>query len=142
MTPPSSDAPTITFLTSNKKKRLLTIGGYTYQQNRTAEKVAYWICEEKDCWAGVHLDANDQFIKYTKVTHTHLPMPERVEIRKMITVVKRRVESETTAIGQVCEEELARTDLSGGILATVRTAKEASYCSSYCLEVYCINALS
>ena len=89
MTPPSSDAPTITFLTSNKKKRLLTIGGYTYQQNKTAEKVAYWIYEEKDCWAGVHLDANDQFIKYKKVTHTHLPMPERVEIRKMITVVKR-----------------------------------------------------
>ena len=122
----NSNVPIISFLTSNKKKRLLTIGGYIYQHNKTTEKVTYWICEEKNCWAGVHLDANEQFIKYKDVTHTHLPVPERVEIRKMNTAVKQRVINETTAIGQIYEEELTRTNLSNGFLAAARTAKEAS----------------
>jgi hypothetical protein len=38
--------------------------------------------------AGVHLDPHDQFIKFTKSAHIHMPVPERVEIRKLMTNVK------------------------------------------------------
>jgi len=36
----------------------------------------------------VHLNTNDQFIKFTEATHTHLPTPERQEIRMMMATVK------------------------------------------------------
>jgi hypothetical protein len=118
--------PTMSFLTSNKNKRLLLIDGYVYQQNKSTAKVTYWVCQEKMCWAGVHLDSNDQFLKYTKADHTHMPMPERHEILKMMEGIKDRVKSETTAIGQIFNEELTRANLSKSALAIASTAKEAS----------------
>ncbi|CAF1300176.1 unnamed protein product [Rotaria sp. Silwood1] len=76
------------------------------------------------CWAGVHLDAHDQFIKFTKHDHNHMPVPERVEIRKLIMNVKTRVQDETTAIGQIYNEELGKANLSKSALAAAATAKE------------------
>lgn len=78
------------------------------------------------CWAGVHLDSNDRFLKYTKTTHNHLPTPERQEVRKMFATIKDRVMHETTAIGQIYNEELSRTNLSEAALATAHTARAAS----------------
>jgi hypothetical protein len=122
----SNERPTITFVTSNKNKRLLVIDGFIYQQNKSTEKVSYWVCEEKMCGMGVHLSSNDSFIKYTKTTHSHMPKPERLEIRKMLLNVKTRVNLETTAIGQIYTEEIARANLSTTALAIANTAKEAS----------------
>jgi hypothetical protein len=122
----SNTPPTITFITSNKKKRLLTIDGYIYQQNKCTEKVSYWICEEKMCGMGVHLTTNDLFIKFTKSTHNHMPVPEKLEIRKMLSNVKNRVHRETTAVGKIYTEELARANLSTAALAMANTAREAS----------------
>jgi hypothetical protein len=122
----SNKPPTITFITSNKNKRLLVIDGFIYQQNKCTEKVSYWVCEEKMCGMGVHLSASDTFIKYTKDTHTHMPKPERLEIRKMLSSIKTRVSHEKTAIGQIYTEEIARENLSTTALAIANTAKEAS----------------
>ncbi len=72
----SNEPPTISFITSNKNKLILSINGYTYQQNKCTSKVCYWICEEKVCWADVHLDSHDQFITFTEPTHTHISVPE------------------------------------------------------------------
>ena len=132
MSQSDSNKSTITFLTSNKKKRLLALHGYIYQQNKSTTKVTYWICEERMCWAGVHLDSNDQFLKYTKATHNHLPTPEREEIRKMMASIKDRVTSETKAIGQIYNEELSRTNLSEAALATAHTASQASKSKVLC----------
>ncbi|CAM4805222.1 unnamed protein product [Rotaria magnacalcarata] len=57
----TDETPTISFLISNKKKRLLVIDGYIYQQNKSTAKVSYWLCEIKLCNAGVHLNSDDQF---------------------------------------------------------------------------------
>ncbi len=78
------------------------------------------------CGMGVHLSASDTFIKYTKDTHTHMPKPERLEIRKMLSSIKTRVSHEKTAIGQIYTEEIARENLSTTALAIANTAKEAS----------------
>ncbi|CAF3374225.1 unnamed protein product [Rotaria socialis] len=80
---PSSDADqtsTISFLISNKKTRLLVIDGYIYQQNKSTAKVSYWLCEIELCNAGVYLNSDDQFLKYAENPHTHIPVPERLEI--------------------------------------------------------------
>jgi hypothetical protein len=115
----------ITFLTSNKGKPILVIEDYVYRRNKVTSKVTYWICEVKTCKAGVHTDSNDQFVKLTG-DHSHLPTPENLEIRKMKTVIKDRVKAETTSIGQIYDEELARAKLSKAALALASTAKEAS----------------
>jgi len=122
----SNKSPTITFVTSNKKKRLLVVDGYVFQKNKSTEKVTYWICEEKMCSIGVHLTNNDSFIKFTKSSYTHMPAPEKLEIRKMLLDVKNRVNRETTAVGKLYTEEISRANLSTTALAIANTAKEAS----------------
>ena len=66
-----SNQPIIAFITSNKKRRLLVIDGFIFQQNKSTDKATYWICQEKMCDMGVHLTKNDSFIKFTKSNHTH-----------------------------------------------------------------------
>jgi len=120
------EKPVISFLTSNKGKRLLVINGFVYQQNKSTTKVNYWACEEKLCNAGVHLSSNDLFIKYSGNGHIHMPKPERLEIRKLMTKVKARVDQETTAIEQIYTDELAKANLSRTALAIISTPREAS----------------
>ncbi len=55
-----------------------------------------------------------------------MPTPERLEIRKMMENIKARVNRETTAVGQIYTEELARANLSTAALAIPRTTKKAS----------------
>ncbi len=55
-----------------------------------------------------------------------MPVPERVEIRKLMTNIKNRVHGEATAIGQIYNEELAKANLSKSALAVAATAREAS----------------
>ncbi|CAM4896346.1 unnamed protein product [Rotaria socialis] len=89
---PSSDADqtsTISFLISNKKTRLLVIDGYIYQQNKSTAKVSYWLCEIELCNAGVYLNSDDQFLKYAENPHTHIPVPERLEISQDVDKVLR-----------------------------------------------------
>lgn len=116
----------ISFVTSNKNKRLLVIDGYVYRQNKVTSKVVYWICEQKGCRAGVHLSLKDIFIKYANDDHSHMPVSERLEIRRMMTTIKHRVNSETSAIGQIYTQEMARANLSPSALAFALTAKQAS----------------
>ena len=126
---PSADSnqpPIITFITSNKKKRLLVIDGYIFQQNKSTEKVIYWICEEKMCGMGVHLSTDDVFIKFTKSAHTHMPAPEKLQIRQVLSHVKDRVNRETTSVGKIYTEELSRHNLSDSALAMANTPKESS----------------
>lgn len=55
-----------------------------------------------------------------------MPTPERLEVRKMMTNIKNRVNHETAAIGHIYTEEIARANLSAAALALAPTAKEAS----------------
>ena len=119
-------SPSISFIVSNKNKRLLLIDGYVYQRNKITPKVTYWVCERKECGAGVHLNTNDKFIRFTQTVHSHLPTPERLEVRKMLANIKNRVNQETTAIGHIYTEEIGRGNLSTSALALAPSAKEAS----------------
>ncbi|CAF3747654.1 unnamed protein product [Rotaria socialis] len=107
----TEETPRISFLFSNKKKRLLVIDGYIYQQNKSTAKVSYWLSEIKLCNVGVHLNSDDQFLKYTENPYTHMPVSERLEIRKMLTNIKSRIDREATAIGQIYHEELVKANL-------------------------------
>ena len=103
-----SNQPIIAFITSNKKRRLLVIDGFIFQQNKSTDKATYWICQEKMCDMGVHLTKNDSFIKFTKSNHTHMPASEKLEIRKMLIKVKSLINSEATAVSKIYTEEICR----------------------------------
>jgi hypothetical protein len=130
----SSSTPALLFLNSNKDKRLVAVDGYIYVKNKSTSKVCYWVCEEKSCPAGVHLTPEDQFIKFTKSNHKHLPVPERIEIRKMMTQVKARVNNESAPIGQIYREELSKANLSKAALAMAAKARSASRRKIFCLH--------
>ena len=111
--------PEIVFSSSNKNQQLPSINHYSvYYRNKSTEKVSCWVCQEKVCQAGIHLDANNQFIKFAK--------PERVKIRKLMLNVKNRLHDETVAIGQIYNEELAEANLSKSALVITATARETS----------------
>ena len=118
--------PKISFIHSNKGKRLLVVNNHVFYQNKSTSKVTYWKCEQRMCSAGVHLDINDRFIKFSTSDHTHMPTPERVEIRKLMENVKVRVCDESMAIGQIYHEELVKAKLSRSALAIAATSREAS----------------
>lgn len=120
------ETPKISFINSNKGKRLLVVNDHVFYQNKSTSKVTYWKCQQRICSAGIHLDVNDRFLKFSNTKHTHMPTPERVEIRKLMANVKVRVTEESTAIGQIYHEELVKANLSRSALAIAATSREAS----------------
>src|SRR5579862_1002578 len=102
----------IEFIMSNKGKPLLVLNSFVYQLNKSTQKVKYWKCEIKTCSAGVHTDSNNQFLKKCGEHDGHMPSPEIIAVRKMKKLVKDRVIQETTPIGQIFDDELARSQLS------------------------------
>ncbi len=86
--PDANEAPEVIFISINKNKGFVSINSYVYQNNKSSPKVSYWICKHKSRWTRIHLDKNDRFIKFTKSHHTHMPVPQRVEIRRLMMNVK------------------------------------------------------
>lgn len=132
----TDETPKISFIHSNKGKRLLVVNDHVFHQNKSTSKVTYCKCEQRMCSAGIHLDINDRFMKFNTSDHTHMPIPERVEIRKLMENVKVRVCDESTAIGQIYHEELVKAKLSRSALAIAATSREASRYAVQCLPVY------
>ncbi|CAF4451908.1 unnamed protein product, partial [Rotaria sp. Silwood2] len=84
---------------------------YVYRLKKSTRKVKYWVYQSNSCAANVHTNANDLFVKVNG-QHRHLPAPERMELRDLKKKVKERVESETTSVPNIYEEELDRFNLS------------------------------
>ncbi|CAF3435635.1 unnamed protein product [Rotaria socialis] len=77
------------------------------------------------CSASVHTDSNNQFIKNRGNHNSHLPSPEKIELRRFKNVVKTRVVHESTPIGVRYDQELARANFSQCGLATCLSSQEA-----------------
>ena len=116
---------TISWLASNKGKRLLVIDGFVFQSNKISAKVTYWKCEVKECGATALTNSNDQLISQNG-EHTHLPPPERIEIRLLKNSAKDRVKSEAIPITQIYAEAVAHAHLSVAALATTPSGNEVS----------------
>jgi FLYWCH zinc finger domain len=114
------------FITSQKGKQLLVIEDYVYQRTKTTENVIYWMCQYKDCPCRAHTNVkNEELIKH-EGTHCHLPLPEKIEVRKMWNTAKERVKVEKmTSSGQIYEDQMARSNLSKTALAIAATSSQA-----------------
>jgi hypothetical protein len=114
------------YVKSNKGKPLLVIGDYVFQQSgKTTAATTYWECQFKECSAVAHTDTSVGALTKQKNDHCHPPVPEKIEIRRLMNAVKVRVACETTAIGQIYDQELAKANLSEMALVMAPTANEA-----------------
>jgi hypothetical protein len=122
----STTGPTYSFVNSNKGKPLLAIGDYVFQQSgKTTMTTTYWACQWKNCSAVAHTTTKTGVLIKQKNDHCHSSIPEKIEIRQLMNKVKSRVTSETTAIGQIYDQELAKANLSTTALVMASTATEA-----------------
>ena len=118
--------PTHSFVTSNKGKTLLAIDGYVFQQSGKATiATTYWAYQFKDYSAVAHTTTKTGVLTKQKNDHCHAPIPEKIEIRQMMNKVKSRIINETTAIGQIYDQEVAKANLSKVALVMAPTANEA-----------------
>ena len=120
-----TDSTAISFTTSNQGKLLVIYSGYIYRLKKLTEKVKYWTCNKDSCFAKVHTNKNDEFIKLNGCHH-HMPAPEKIELRNLKRRVKERVQSKTNSIPQIYEEELARSSFSSAALTLAPIAIESS----------------
>ena len=100
----------ISFTTSSRDKSLLIYSGSIFRLNKSTRKVKYWGCHSDDRAANVHRDRNEHFIK-SNGQHHRMPEPEQIELRNLKRKVKERVQSETSSISKIYEEELAHSNL-------------------------------
>jgi hypothetical protein len=122
----STACPTYTFVNSNKGKSLLVIDDYVFQQSGKATMATtYWACQLKNCSAVAHTTTKTGVLIKQKNDHCHPSVPEKIEIRQLMNKVKSRLASETTAIGQIYDQELAKANLSTTALVMASTATEA-----------------
>ena len=122
----SNNLPTHSFITSQKGKQLLVIEDYVYQRTKTTKNVTYWMCQYKGCLGLAHTNSNNNELIEQKGDHYHLPIPEKIEVRKMWNTVKERVKVEKmTPSGQIYEDQMARSNLSKTALAIASTSKQA-----------------
>jgi hypothetical protein len=118
--------PTHSFLNSNKGKPLLVIDDYVFQQSgKTTIATTYWACQLKDCSAVAHTDTKSGVLTKQKNIHCHPPVPEKIQVRRLMNKVKIRIINETTAIGQIYDQEIAKADLSKIALVMASTTNEA-----------------
>ncbi|CAF4733615.1 unnamed protein product, partial [Rotaria sp. Silwood2] len=118
-----TDSTLISFTISNRGKPLLIYAEYIFRLKKSTMKVKYWNCHSNDCVANVNTDKNDHFIR-SNDQHHHTPEPEQIELRNLKRKVKERVQTETSSIPKIYEEELARSNLSSTALTLASTAAE------------------
>ncbi len=116
---------TISFLISQKGKKMLNIDNIILKLNRTTEKKKYYRCLDPQCTMTVHTDHND-IILNIKGDHYHPSEPEEVQIRMFKQAVKTRAINESTPIPQIYDEEAARINLSTLSIAAVPSQREMS----------------
>ncbi|UJR19377.1 hypothetical protein I4U23_022506 [Adineta vaga] len=118
--------PPYSYINSNKGKSLLVIDDYLYQQSgKPTVKTTYWACQFKHCPAVAHTNTNTGVATKQKNDHCHPPIPEQIEVRQLMNTVKIRVTGETTSIGQIYDQEMAKASLWKVALVTAPTANEA-----------------
>lgn len=113
----------LSFIVSNKGKPLLVLNDCIYRLKKQTLIKKYWICQENGCTAYVHTDNDNVFIISTG-NHNHLCKPETVRVKQFRNNLKDRAVKETTAISKIYEEEIIKSRLSTGSLATLPLVRE------------------
>lgn len=120
---PSSSTANVSFLISNKGKRLLSFHDYIFKCNKTTPWKRYWICVQKTCGVLIHTNLNDEFLTITR-NHNHLANPDILKMNVLRAKMKSRILNETTSITKIYDEEIAKAGLTESIAAQFPTVIE------------------
>ena len=96
---------------------------FVYRLKKQTKEKKYWICQENVCTAYVHTNIDNIFIK-SSGDHNHLCEPEIVKVKQFRSNLKTRAVQETTAIAKIYEDEIIKSRLSTGTLATLPLVRE------------------
>lgn len=119
----TTDELDISFVTSNKGKRLLVLKNYLFKCNRTTPSKKYWSCTEKDCGVYTHTSLTDEFI-CIRGTHNHPANPDQIQVKIVKDKMKERILGETTSITKIYDEEIVKANLSKAAVAIIPTVIE------------------
>ena len=120
---PPEEKQNLSFVTSNKGKRLLSYDHYLFKCNKATDTKIYWICISDGCGVFVHTDLNDRFLTISG-DHVHVARPDLLEARALREKMKNRIMNETTSITKIYDEEIAKASLSESTAATFPTVVE------------------
>jgi len=115
----------ISFIYSQKGKKMLVIDNFVFKLNKTTSSTKYYRCSDSCCTVIVHTDLEDNVLKI-KDDHCRPPEPEEVQIRTFRQAVKARAINETTPIPQIYDEEALRMNLSNLAIAALPSQREIS----------------
>ena len=116
----------ISFIISQKGKKMLNIDNFIFKLNKTTNTKKYYRCGDSRCTVTVHTDLED-IILNIKGDHCHPPEPEEIQIRTFKQAVKTRAINESTPIPQIYDEEAARIDLSKLSIAALPSQRELGH---------------
>ena len=126
---------TISFISSNKGKRMLVKEGYIYKSNKQTSLKIYWICKTRNCNASIHTDLNYKFMQ-SNGKHNHLIEPEEIEVKHFREALKERVINETTPISKIYDEEMVKAHFSPETLSSVPVVSNISNIGLYTLYTF------
>ncbi|CAF1506917.1 unnamed protein product [Adineta ricciae] len=118
-----SNHPSISFVTSNKGKRLLSFGEYLFKCNKTTLSKQYWVCIEHGCGVFIHTNLNNEFLLITG-DHNHVARPDILEMKVLREKMKNRILNESTSITKIYDEEVTKAALAESIAAQFPTVVE------------------
>ncbi|CAF3637481.1 unnamed protein product [Rotaria sp. Silwood1] len=122
MTTPSNK---ISFIISQKGKKLLDINNFIFELNKTTSTKKYYKYEDPSCTVIARTDF-EAILLNIKSDCCHPSEPEKIQIQTFKQVVKARAISESTPIPQIYGEEAARIDLSTLSIAALPSQRELS----------------
>ena len=120
---PSTVQSSISFLTSNKGKKLLLSNEYLFKCNKTTHAKKYWICIERGCGVSIQTNLSDQLLLITG-DHNHVVNPDLIEAKVLKEKMKHRILTETTSLTQIYDQEIANAKLSEASTAQFPTVIE------------------
>jgi hypothetical protein len=115
----------ISFLISQKGKRMLNLDNFIFRCNRTTETKKYYRCFDPQCTVTVHTDLNDIALN-TKNDHCHSPSRRSTNSNVQTSCKNTCDINESTPIPQIYDEEAARINLSTLSIASLPSQREMS----------------
>jgi hypothetical protein len=92
------------FIESRKGFSQLVKDGYVYRCRKTYKNIKYWSCITSGCKGKI--TEKPGVIMEIKQEHDHAPDDLNVEMRKVVTSMKKRARTETTPIPTIYKESL------------------------------------
>ncbi|CAF4085900.1 unnamed protein product, partial [Rotaria sordida] len=108
----TSSIPTLEWSFTSKGKDLLIVNNHTFKCNKTTKKKLYWRCDEvENCNIWVQTTLDGIYINMNKFEHEHFCDPDRIIVKKVISLIRERCKKELLSLATIYEQEVKKAKL-------------------------------